>query len=108
MEAQFRKAVVRYCHQPLTRATAKAISTLSLLRWRRSGGSIPAGSKCLKQFNEHDEILALVHYLDAAVVMVDRSTKNVAAAMTPASEPMANLTAQLKRVAPNSPRTSIR
>ena len=53
----------------------------------------------LKQFNENDEILALAHYLDTVVVMVDGLTKNVAAAMTAHTEPMANLTAQLKRVA---------
>ena len=34
----------------------------------------------LKQFNENDEILALAHYLDTVVVMVDGLTKNVAAA----------------------------
>jgi hypothetical protein len=52
----------------------------------------------LKQFNENDEILALAHYLDTVVVMVDGLTKNVATAMTAHTEPMANLTAQLKRV----------
>ena len=52
----------------------------------------------LKQFDENDEILALAHYLDTVVVMVDGLTKNVAAAMTAHTEPMANLTAQLKRV----------
>ena len=52
----------------------------------------------LKQFNENDEILALAHYLDTVVVMVDGLTKNVAAAMTAHAEPMANLTAPLKRV----------
>ena len=52
----------------------------------------------LKQFNENDEILALAHYLDTVVVMVDGLTENVAAAMTAHTEPMANLTAQLKRV----------
>ena len=48
----------------------------------------------LKQFNENDEILALAHYLDTVVVMVDGLTKNVATAMTAHTEPMANLTAQ--------------
>ena len=57
----------------------------------------------LKQFNENDEILALAHYLDTVVVMVDGLTKNVAAAMTAHTEPMANLTAQLKRVAAELP-----
>ena len=52
----------------------------------------------LKQFNENDEILALAHYLDTVVVLVDGLTKNVAAAMSAHTEPMANLTAQLKRV----------
>ena len=57
----------------------------------------------LKQFNENDEILALAHYLDTVVVIVDGLTKNVAAAMTAHTEPMANLTAQLKRVAAELP-----
>ncbi len=57
----------------------------------------------LKQFNENDEILALAHYLDTVVVMVDGLTKNVAAAMSAHTEPMANLTAQLKRVAAELP-----
>lgn len=57
----------------------------------------------LKQFNENDEVLALAHYLDTVVVMVDGLTKNVAAAMTAHTEPMANLTAQLKRVAAELP-----
>ena len=52
----------------------------------------------LKQFNENDEILAVAHYLDTVVDMVDGLTKNMAAAMTAHTEPMANLTAQLKRV----------
>ena len=52
----------------------------------------------LKQFNENDEILALAHYLDTVVVMVDGLTKNMAVAMTAHTEPTANLTAQLKRV----------
>src|SRR6202047_2095289 len=52
----------------------------------------------LKQFNENDEILALAHYLDTVVVMVDGLTKNVATAMTAHTETMGNLTAQLKRV----------
>jgi hypothetical protein len=52
----------------------------------------------LKQFNENDEILALAHYLDTVMVMLDSLTKNVAAAMTAHTEPMANLTTQLKRV----------
>ena len=59
--------------------------------------------RSLKQFNENDEILALAHYLDTVVVMVDGLTKNVAAAMTAHTEPMANLTAQLKRVAAELP-----
>jgi hypothetical protein len=57
----------------------------------------------LQQFNENDEILALAHYLDTVVVMVDGLTKNVAAAMSAHTEPMANLTAQLKRVAAELP-----
>src|SRR5258708_19761730 len=57
----------------------------------------------LKQFNENNEILALAHYLDTVVVMVDGLTKNVAPAMTAHTEPMANLTAQLKRVAAELP-----
>jgi hypothetical protein len=57
----------------------------------------------LKQFNENDEILALAHYLDTVVVVVDGLTKNVAAAMTAHTEPMANLAAQLKRVAAEFP-----
>jgi len=57
----------------------------------------------LQQFNENDEVLALAHYLDTVVVMVDGLTKNVAAAMTAHTEPMANLTAQLKRVAAELP-----
>ena len=52
----------------------------------------------LKQFNENDEILALAHYLDTVVDMVGGLTKNMAAAMAAHTEPMANLTAQLKRV----------
>ena len=43
--------------------------------------------------------LGLAHFLDTVVVIVDGLTKNVAAAMTAHAEPMANLTAQLKRVA---------
>jgi hypothetical protein len=52
----------------------------------------------LKQFNENDELLAVAHYLDTVVDMVDGLTENVAVAMTAYTEPMANLTAQLKRV----------
>ena len=40
---------------------------------------------------------------NTVVVMVDGLTKNVAAAMTAHTEPMANLTAQLKRVAAELP-----
>ena len=57
----------------------------------------------LKQFNENDEILALAHYLDTVVDMVGGLTKNIAAAMTAHTEPMANLTAQLKSVAAELP-----
>jgi hypothetical protein len=45
----------------------------------------------------------LAHYLDTVAVMLDGLTKNVAAAMTAHTEPMANLTAQLKRVAAELP-----